>query len=125
MVVGGFGDHGRRLALTQYLDRQLSTEGGEVRLDVADRQALADAMSVITGCSAPDYVAIAIEQWLVAERIGVGDAMHFECHEFVGHAGGQLLLELFPADEVALVHAYEPVETGFERRVVGRHIATP
>src|SRR6202011_3201054 len=124
-VVGGFGNDGCLLALAQYLDRELRPESCELRLDVADREALADAMSIITRCCASNYTAVSIEKRLVAERIGVRDAMYFERDEPVRHAGSQLLLELCLADEVALVHAHEAVETGLERRVVRRHVATP
>ena len=65
------------------------------------------------------------EQRLVAERIGVGHAVDFERDEAMRHAGCQLPRERRLADELALVHAHEAVESRLERRVVGREVGAP
>ena len=60
-------------------------------------------MPVVARGRATDHRAFRVEQGLVAERVGVRDAMHFERDEPVRHALRQLPLERLLADEVAFV----------------------
>src|SRR5581483_11913112 len=94
-------------------------------LDIADREALAQAMAVVSrGCPSHD-AASRLEKRLVAERIRSVHLMHLERHEAVRDAGCELSLERLPPYERTLVHAYEAIEARLERRVIGRQIGAP
>ena len=98
---------------------------GERRLHVADREALPQHVAVVAGGGAADQRAL-------PSNIGSlpsGSASVTPCTSSVTkrlrHAGGELLRERLPADELALVHAHEAIEAGLERRVVARQVAAP
>ena len=82
-------------------------------------------MAVVAGSGPSDDLAASIEQRLVAERVGIGDAVDFERDEPLRDAAGELLLERVLADEGTLLHPHETIEAGLERGVVGCHVATP
>ena len=104
---------------------EFGADRGELRLHVTDRQALAQAVPVVARGGAADELAIGRENRLVAERVGIGDAVHFERDEAERHAVLLLLLERLAAGERALVHAHEAGQPGLERRVVARQVAAP
>src|SRR5256885_12662809 len=62
-----------------------------LRPDVADGETLAEEVAVIARGGAPDHPAGPVEQRLVAQRIGVGYAVHLQRHEAVGDPTRQLL----------------------------------
>ena len=89
------------------------------------REALAEHVPVVAGGGAADHAAVAVEQRFVAERVGVGDVVHFERDEAVRHAGGQLLLERLAPMNSPFSMRTNRVEARLERRVVARQVAAP
>src|SRR5688572_15987134 len=54
-IVRRIDEHGGTPALTEHFDRELGADLGELRLHVANRQALAQAMAVIARRGPPDH----------------------------------------------------------------------
>src|SRR5579883_3313802 len=71
-IVRGVDEHRRALALAQDLDLEGAADGGVRGLDVTEREALGERVSVIAGGGSTDELAARVEQRLVAQRIGVG-----------------------------------------------------
>src|SRR5262249_37861815 len=124
-IVRRLGYHRRRLTLAEDLDRQLRARRRELGAHVADGETLLHRVPVVAGGGPSDHAASFVEQWLVAERIGIAHFVHLERDEAVGDSGGQLSLEGFATNERALLYAYEAVEARLERRVVGSDVAAP
>src|ERR1700733_7811792 len=106
-IVGRIDEHSDRLALPQDFDRELAAYVRELGFHIPQPQALAQRVAVIARRRAPDDTAAAVEEGLVAERIGVGHCVHLERDKTVRHSAGELLLERFLTDERSLVEAHE------------------
>src|SRR5260221_787582 len=124
-VVGRIDQPRGRSALAQNVDGELGTGRGAAGLDVADREALLQHMPVAAGGRAADHGVIGPEDRLVAERVGVRDAVDLEREEAIGHAGGELFLERLAADERTLAHSPQAIEPSLELRVVALQITPP
>src|SRR5512145_1512124 len=92
-IVWRIHQHRRLPALAEYLDRDPRSDFGKFRLYVADREALPEHVPVEPGRRPADHPVLRVEQRLVAERVRVGDAVHFERDEPVWDPGSELALE--------------------------------
>src|SRR5882757_2641208 len=124
-IVRGVDENRGAFALTQDLDLQFAADAGEFGLHVAEPQALAQGMPIVTGGRAADEIALGIEQRFVAEGVGIRDALYFEGEEPIRHSVLELFLEGLLADEGPLVQSYEAVKSRLVWRVVGAQVRTP